>query len=245
MTVETTRRRVDRAKITSRCRKNRESDRKIAPVTTEEVEDTEEAGKGEREKREGGVCPKNSGSLHTTCFSLFRVSRPLLQPVRDCPRSGIKRRTINGEQAEENARGSGQGPGGWEGGWSSGRTKKYGKKKKSRVGEGEQEGREERGTPKLFGVIAVRSRFSLCSCLFCATFSSSRAFFFFSSSHCCFKHSFEQVRPPCFSSSACTYRLVCVQATFACSDRERGKQRERDGLKSRGKRGEGGTRKRK
>lgn len=33
--------------------------------------------------------------------------------------------------------------------------------------------------------------------------------------------------PPCFSSSACmyTYRLVCVQATFACSDRKRGKER--------------------
>lgn len=30
-----------------------------------------------------------------------------------------------------------------------------------------------------------------------------------------------------FLSSACmyTYRLVCVQATFACSDRKRGKER--------------------
>lgn len=46
------------------------------------------------------------------------------------------------------------------GGSEEGRGEKvYGEKKKSRIGEA-RTGREERGTPKLFGVIAVRSRFS-------------------------------------------------------------------------------------
>lgn len=81
-------------------------------------------------------------------FSLLVYTLP--QRVRDCPRSGIKRRTIGaGRSRAWNARG-----------WREEReAKKYEKKKtKSRIWE--QEGKEKQGTPKLFEVIAIRSRFS-------------------------------------------------------------------------------------
>lgn len=64
--------------------------------------------------------------------------------------------------------------------------------------------KRETGTPKLFEVIAVRSRFSPFT-------SPSFASFFFL--FCCrFKHSFKQVRPPpCFCSSLCA-----STALYAC-----------------------------
>lgn len=53
--------------------------------------------------------------------------------------------------------------------------------------------------------------------------------FSFSSPYCRFKHSFEQGTTDAmfFLERAYTYRLVCVQATFACSDRKRGKERKK------------------
>lgn len=66
-----------------------------------------------------------------------------------------------------------------------------------------------------------------CSCPF-ITFSFFRAFFFFFLSYCRFKHSFEQgmIAAMFFLERVYTYRLVCVQATFACSDRKRGEERK-------------------
>lgn len=174
------------------------------------------------------MCPKNSGSLRTACFGLFLVSRPLLQPVRDCPRSGIKRSTINGEHRPRRTRGDRvrDREGGREGGRVVGR-KSTGKRTSRESEKANRKEERNEGPRNSLGSLPSGLVLAVPACS--ATFSSSRAFFFFSSSHCRFKHSFEQVRPPCFSSSACTYRLVCVQATFACSDRERGKQREKDG----------------
>lgn len=90
----------------------------------------------------------------------------------------------------------------------------------------EQEGREEREAPKLFGVIAVRSCFSPFLPVHNLLFLF-RAFFFFLLSYCRFKHSFEQGTAAAmfFLERVYTYRLVCVQATFACSDRKRGKKK--------------------
>lgn len=68
-------------------------------------------------------------------------------------RSGIKRKTKKDP-----------GRGMWEGAREGGkRRKSMGKRRRGRSRElekREQEGRKEWGTPKLFGVIAVRSRFS-------------------------------------------------------------------------------------
>jgi len=88
-----------------------------------------------------------------------------------------------------------------------GEAKQYREKKKSRIGEA-RTGREERGTPKLFGVIAIRSRFSPFT-----TFSFSFAPFSFSSSPTTVLNTLSsKVRPPpCFSSSACI-----PTALYAC-----------------------------
>lgn len=66
-----------------------------------------------------------------------------------------------------------------------------------------------------------------CSCPF-TTFFFFRAFFFFFLSYCRFKHSFEQSTAAAmfFLERAYTYRLVCVQATFACSDKKKRKEKE-------------------
>lgn len=151
-------------------------------------------------KNERKVCDEkkfgsNASFVSVFFFSLYSYTLP--QRVRDCPRSGIKRRTIGaGRSRAWNARG-----------WREEReAKKYEKKKtKSRIWE--QEGKEKQGTPKLFEVIAIRSRFSPFTS---PSFASFFLFFFLS---CCrFKHSFKQVRPPpCFCSSPCA-----STALYAC-----------------------------
>lgn len=73
------------------------------------------------------------------------------------------------------------------------------------------------------------------SCPF-TTFSFFRVFFFFFFSYCRFKHSFEQGTAAAmfFLERVYTYRLVCVQATFACSDKKRGKERRETDCDKRG-----------
>lgn len=151
-----------------------------------------------------------------TCFSLVPLRVRCLNASAIVPGQEERRQKIQGEVCGKE-RGE--------------RRKSMEKKRRRRNRESEkeeQEGREEWGAPKLFGVIAVRSHFSPFT-----TFSFFRAFFFFFFSYCRFKHSFERGMAAAmfFLSSACmyTYRLVCVQATFACSDRKRGKERRGGG----------------
>lgn len=106
--------------------------------------------RGERNAREkAGNVLKNSEVIAVrTCFSLFHARCPLRQRVRDCPRSGIKRKTeirgmVCGRERGERQK-------------SMGKRRRQSRESEKR----EQEGREARGIPKLFGVIAVRSRFS-------------------------------------------------------------------------------------
>lgn len=112
-----------------------------------------------------------------------------------------------------------QGRGMWEG--ARGEAKKYGEKK-SRIGEAKNRKEERHGGPRNSlgslpsGLVLARS------CPF-TTFSFFRAFSFFFLSYCRFKNSFEQGTAAAmfFLERVYTYRLVCVQATFACSDRKR------------------------
>lgn len=114
----------------------------------------------------------------------------------------------------------------WEGA-KRGEAKKYGekKKKKSRIGEARTGRKRGTGDPEtLWGhcrLVLARS------CPF-TTFFFFRAFFFFFLSYCRFKHSFEQSTAAAmfFLERAYTYRLVCVQATFACSDKKKRKEKE-------------------
>lgn len=58
---------------------------------------------GAREKGRRRVSKKFGVIAAAELVSVYPASYPLPQPVRDCPRSGIKRRTI-GEDCEGNAR---------------------------------------------------------------------------------------------------------------------------------------------
>lgn len=177
--------------------------------------------RGERNAREkAGNVLKNSEVIAVrTCFSLFHARCPLRQRVRDCPRSGIKRKTERS--------------GAWYVGGSEGRGKKVWGKEEDKVANRRSKNRKEErygGSRNSLGSLPsglVLAR----SCPF-TTFSFFRAFFFFFLSYCRFKHSFKQGRaaPPCFSSSACTpTALYACKATFACSDRKKGKKEKRDG----------------
>lgn len=108
--------------------------------------------------------------------------------------------------------------------WEGARRKSV-KGKKRRSHESEKQEQEERnGGPR-------NSSGSLPSGLVLARSQPSPSFapFSFSSPYCRFKHSFEQGTADAmfFLERAYTYRLVCVQATFACSDRKRGKERKK------------------
>lgn len=90
--------------------------------------------RGERNAREkAGDVLKNSEVIAVrTCFSLFHARCPLRQRVRDCPRSGIKRKTeIRGMVCGREQRGE---------------AKKYGEKKKTKSRIGEARTGRKRGT---------------------------------------------------------------------------------------------------
>lgn len=116
----------------------------------------------------------------------------------------------------------------WEA--ARGEAKKYGEKKKKSRSKNRKEERNGRPRNSLgslpSGLVLARS------CPF-TTFSFFRDFFFFFS-YCHFKHSFEQGTAMFFLERVYTYRLVCVQATFACSDRKRGKERKETDCVKRG-----------
>lgn len=126
-----------------------------------------------------------------------------------------------------------QGRGMWE--RPRGETKKYEekKKKKSQIREA-RTGRKRgmRGGPRNSLGSLPSGLVLACSCPF-TTFSFFRAFFFFFFSYYRFKHSFEQGMAAAmfFLERVYTYRLVCVQATFACSDRKREKERRETAIK--------------
>lgn len=100
-------------------------------------------------------------------------------------------------------------------------------KRRSRESEKqEQEGREEWGTPKLFGVIAVRSRFSP----FLPVHNLllvSRLFLFLLLLAVLSTLSSKVWPPPCFSSSACTPTALyaCKQPSRVRIEKEKKKKR--------------------
>ena len=141
----------------------------------------------------------------------------LPQRVRDCPRSGIKRKTIDRERD---------------------RTRCVGKERRKRMRKKEDEvanrrsknRKKERNKRPRNSLGSLPSGLVLArSCPF-TTFSFFRVFFFFLLSYCRFKYSFEQGTAAAmfFLERVYTYCLVCVQATFACSDRKREKKEKRE-----------------
>lgn len=171
--IEPTIRRAERAKITSCRAKAAKAVGKSFRLRGTRRRNERPPGEEERERartREKGrrrVSKKFGVIAAAELVSVFPASYPLPQPVRDCPRSGIKRRTIDGDcegNERELSRGKGR-----EGNLRVGRKSR----EKEEVANRRRRTGRKRGTgdPKLFGVIAVRSRFSR-SCPF-TTFSSS------------------------------------------------------------------------
>lgn len=184
-----------------------------------------ERKKGEKERR-GACVQKIRGHCRgRTCSSLSRLvpvtsTRSRLSQVRD-KKKDDRRRRRGGPTRVGRERG--------EGGLRVGR-KSAGKKKKSRESEKANRKEERNGGPQnslgslpsgLVLAVPARSPHSP---------PSHRAFFFFSSSHCRFEHSFEQVRPPCFSSSARapTALYACKQPSRVRIEKEESRERRRE-----------------